>query len=63
MIHLDDVVEDVELEVASIYAVQLGFKSTLVNDLFKSIATEPYDDIKPRIARQEVLEFLKLYEA
>ena len=63
MIYLDAVVEDVELEVATIYAVQLGFKPSIVSDLFKSIATEVYDDAAERNVRQEVMDFLKLYEA
>lgn len=63
MIYLDAVVEDVELEVATIYAVQLGFKPSIVSDLFKSIATEVYDDAAVRNVRQEVMDFLKLYEA
>lgn len=63
MIYLDDVVEDIELEVATIYAKELGFKSTVVSELFKSIATEPYDETRVRKVRQEVLDFLSLYEA
>ena len=63
MIYLDEVVEDIELEVATIYANQLGFKSNVVSDLFKSIATEPYDQPSERNVRQEVMEFLSLYEA
>ncbi|RAV99212.1 hypothetical protein [Pseudochryseolinea flava] len=63
MIYLDEVVEDIELEVATIYAEQLGFKSTVVSDLFKSIATEAYDGQKSRNVRNEVIDFLKLYEA
>jgi len=63
MIYLDEVVEDVELEVATIYAQQLGFRQSVVSDLFKSIATEVYDEAEERNVRQEVLDFLKLYEA
>jgi hypothetical protein len=63
MIYLDEVVEDIELEVATIYAERLGFKSTIVSDLFKSIATEAYDGQKSRNVRNEVIDFLKLYEA
>jgi hypothetical protein len=63
MIYLDEVVEDIELEVATIYAEKLGFKSTIVSDLFKSIATEAYDGQKSRDVRNEVIDFLKLYEA
>jgi len=63
MIYLDQVVEDMELEVASLYAVKLGFKENLVSELFKSIATAVYDDNVKRDVRQEVLDFLKVYEA
>jgi len=62
MIYLDKVVEDVELEVASIYAEELGFDSTVVRELFQSIATADYDQTKPRDVRQEVMDFLKIYE-
>ncbi|MBS1507826.1 MAG: hypothetical protein JSS79_14385 [Bacteroidetes bacterium] len=60
MIYLDKVVEDVELEVASSYGVQLGFKKELVGDLFKSIATVVYDNNSIQDVRKEVEDFLKL---
>jgi hypothetical protein len=60
MIHLDKVVEDVELEVASLYAQKLGFSDTLVPDLLKSIATAVYDGISAHEVKAEVLEFLKV---
>lgn len=63
MIYLDQVVEDLELEVASLYAVKLGFKENVVSELFKSIATAVYDESEPRDVRQEVLDFLKVYES
>lgn len=63
MIYLDEVVEDIELEVATIYAEQLGFKSSVVSELFKSIATEAYDGQRTRNVRNEVIDFLKLNEA
>ena len=63
MIYLDQVVEDVELEVASMYAMKLGFKENLVSELFKSIATAAYDESEARDVRQEVLDFLKVYES
>jgi hypothetical protein len=63
MIYLDEVVEDVELEIATIYAKELGFKSNIVSELFKNIATEPYDQPSERNVRQEVMDFLSLYEA
>lgn len=62
MIYLDKVVEDVELEVAAIYAEKLGFKPGVVSDLFKSIATAAYDDDQPGNVRQQVIDFLTVYE-
>jgi hypothetical protein len=62
MIYLDEVVEDVELEVATIYAVQLGFRPYTVSELFKSIATADYDQFKTKNVQQEVMDFLKLHE-
>jgi hypothetical protein len=62
MIYLDEVVEDVELEVATVYAQQLGFKPDVVSELFKSIATAAYDQTKPNQVHDEVIEFLKLYD-
>lgn len=58
MIYLDEVIEDVELEVAAIYAKTLGFKPTIVSDLFKSIATLDYDGTTQRNVHSEVLDFL-----
>ncbi|MBT1697457.1 hypothetical protein KK083_11260 [Fulvivirgaceae bacterium PWU4] len=63
MIYLDKVVEDVELEVAVIYAEKLGFRASVVSELFKSIATAAYDQRKPRDVKQEVMDFMKLHEA
>jgi hypothetical protein len=62
MIYLDQVVEDVELEVAMIYAKKLGFDSTVVSELFKSIATAVYDRSNFTNVRQEVMDFMKLHE-
>lgn len=64
MIYLDEVVDDIELEVASIFAETLGFKPSVVSDLFKSIATasQDYDETYPRNVRAEVLDFLALNE-
>lgn len=63
MIYLDDVVEDVELEVASIYAEKLGFKRSIVGDLFKSIATKDYDEDSPQDLQKEISDFLKIQES
>jgi hypothetical protein len=62
MIYLDEVVDDIELEVASIFAQTLGFKPSVVSDLFKAIATQAYDQSKPRDVRAEVVDFLALNE-
>jgi hypothetical protein len=63
MIYLDEVVEDVELEVATIYAEALGFKPDVVGELFTSIVTAAYDQKKDKNVRQEIMDFLKLYES
>lgn len=63
MIYLDKVVEDIELEVATIFAEKLGFKPSVVRELFQSIATAVYDQSRPRNVRQEVMDFLKVYES
>lgn len=62
MIYLDNIVEDIELEVASIYAQNLGFKPYIVADLFKSIATAPFDGKSHSKVRDEVKEFIDLYQ-
>jgi hypothetical protein len=63
MICLDSVVEDVELEVASIYAERLGFKATMVSDLLKSIVTADTDGTAQGDVRQQVIDFLSLNDA
>jgi len=60
MIYLDKVFEDVELEVATVYAGKLGFQRELVGDLFKSIATMGYDGDSVQDVHKEVEDFLKL---
>ncbi|HTH56438.1 MAG TPA: hypothetical protein VL728_10375 [Cyclobacteriaceae bacterium] len=60
MIYLDRVVEDLELEVAADYAIKLGFQKELVGDLFKSIATIPYDATSPQDIQKEVEDFIKI---
>jgi hypothetical protein len=62
MIYLDQTVEDVELEVATIYAEKLGFKAGLVSELFASIVTADNDQSKSQTIRKEVIDFLKLHE-
>ena len=63
MIYIDNVMDDVELEVATIYAEKLGFKREIVGDLFKSIATRDSDGVGSGNIRKEVIDFLKLNES
>lgn len=58
MIYLDKVMEDVELEVAMIYAEKIGLNKTVVAKLFQSIATAPADGITPDMLEKEVLDFM-----
>lgn len=60
MICLDQVVEDVELEVASVYAEKLGFRRSLVSDLLKSIVTADTDGTPLGNVRQQVIDFMAL---
>jgi len=63
MICLDQVVEDVELEVASLYALKLGFPRSIVCDVLNAIVTADIDGVPAGEFREQVLEFLKLNEA
>ena len=63
MICLDQVVEDVELEVAAVFAGKLGFNTSLVSDLLRSIVTADADGNAQGNVRQQVIDFLKLYDA
>ena len=60
MIYIDSIVEDIELEVATIYAKELGFKESLVDELFKAIATAPYDGKSTSDVKDEIAQFLAL---
>lgn len=60
MICLDAVVEDVELEIASIYAQKLGFHGSLVSELVKSIVTADSDGTPVGDVRQQVIDFMAL---
>lgn len=62
MICLDNVVEDVELEIASIYAEKLGFRPTFVSELLKSIVTADSDEAPIGDVRQQVIDFIRLNE-
>ena len=60
MIYLDNVIEDVELEVAMLYAEKIGLNKIVVAKLFQSIATAASDGINPDTLEKEVLDFMKL---
>ena len=62
MIYLDKVVDDIELEVATIYAEKLGFKPSVVSGLFNTIATADQDNAPLRDVRKEVIDFLKMQD-
>jgi len=59
MIYLDNIVEDIELEVASHYAEHLGFHKSIVGELFQNIATAPFDGKDKNELKKELSEFLK----
>ncbi len=61
MIYLDNIVEDIELEVASIYAEQLGFKKYIVGEMFQSIATAPYDGKSIDSVKKEIRSLIDAY--
>ncbi len=54
LIYLDDKVEDLELEVATVYTEALGYKPHLVGDILKTILTAPYDGLKDESIREEI---------
>ncbi|MBX2963597.1 MAG: hypothetical protein KF687_13885 [Cyclobacteriaceae bacterium] len=62
LINLDNIVEDVELEVATLYAEKLGFAPELVGELFKSIATAAYDQHNPASFQKEIEDFIRIYK-
>lgn len=61
MICMDQVVEDVELEIASMYAEKLGFSRSLVSDLLKSIVTAETDGTPTADVRRQVIDFMNLH--
>jgi hypothetical protein len=63
MIYLDNVIEDVELEVAMIYAEKIGLNKIVVAKLFQSIATASGDGISPEMLEKEVLDFMSVNKA
>ncbi|MCS6972970.1 MAG: hypothetical protein N2044_07865 [Cyclobacteriaceae bacterium] len=60
MIYLDKVVEDTELEIATLYAEKLGFSSRLVSELFTAIATADEEGETLENVRNRVEEFVRM---
>ncbi len=60
MIYLDKVVEDVELEVATIYAEKIGFSARLVSEFFNAIATASEEGISLETVRNQIDEFMQI---
>lgn len=59
MIYLDELVEDVELEVAIYYATQLGFEAHVVGDIVKAIVTAPGDGVSQSQVREDLKPLLE----
>jgi hypothetical protein len=60
LIYLDDVVEDIELEVATNYAEALGYKPHIVGDILKTILTAPYDGLSDDQIRDEIKNLVEM---
>ena len=60
LIYLDDVVEDIELEVATKYAEALGYKPHIVGDILKTIVTAPYDGLSDDEIRDEIRSLVEM---
>ncbi len=58
MIYLDNKVEDIELKVVSQYAMEMGFKPHIVNDLLKAIVTAPFDGYDYSDVRKQLKDIL-----
>jgi hypothetical protein len=63
LIYLDNLVEDVELEVASLYAQRLGFSAELVRDLFEFILTLGATKKMPHNLQEEIEAFINSHKA
>lgn len=60
MIYLDKVVEDAELEVATLYAEKLGFPARLVSEFFTAIATADEEGDTLESVQSRVEEFVRM---
>lgn len=62
LIYMDNIVEDVELEVASIYAERLGFTPDIIGKLFRSIAAMAAEQKMPHNLQAEIETFMKRHK-
>jgi hypothetical protein len=61
LIYLDDMVEDIELEVATKYAEALGYKPHIVGDILKTILTAPSDGLTYEEVREEIKSLVEMH--
>lgn len=60
LIYLDEMVEDIELEVATKYAEALGYQAHVVGDILKIILTAPDDGLDISDIRKEIKKLVDL---
>jgi hypothetical protein len=61
LIHMDDVLEDVEIELAMVYAENLGFESHAVGDFVRSIVRAPHYDVQQLQVKEDLKEILNIH--
>lgn len=61
MIYLDGVVEDIELTVASTYALATGLEAHVVNNLLKALVTAPDDETDINEVRTDIGQHPEFY--
>lgn len=61
MIYLDGVVEDIELKVASSYALATGLEAHVVNNLLKALVTAPDDETDLSELRSDIDQHPEFY--
>lgn len=54
MIYLDQQIEDIELEITTLFAKALGFDGAIVGDLLKAIVTAPHDGLNKSEVKKEL---------
>lgn len=59
MIYLDDIIEDIELEVTSIYAEHLGLNGYIVSEILQFITTAQYEGKTIKMIKGDIHNILK----